>query len=190
MNKFKKYFFFFIVFCFLGYIWEVFYTFYRKGVIINMGTLNGPWLPIYGSGGLLIYFIYKKIKTNTLSLFFISSFMCAVIEYATSFYLEKVYGLSWWNYSHKPYNLNGRIYLEGILFFGLFSIICIKFFLPLLENLYDKLKGKTLSVIIYILFGLFTFDFIYCTFNPNTSDAKKVSYNNVDFYKDEWYTLS
>ncbi len=187
MNKFKKYFFIFIVFCLLGYIWEVLYTFYRKGIFVNMGTMIGPWLPIYGSSGLLIYFIYKKVKTNSLGLFVISSLSCAVVEYATSFYLEKVYHLKWWDYSHKAFNLNGRIYLEGVLFFGLFALVCIKVVLPLLEKLYDKINGVVFSIVIYTLFALFTIDFIYCTFNPNTSDAKEVS---MDFYKDEWYTLS
>ena len=181
MDKFKRYFFFFITFCFCGYIWEVFYTYMRKGVVINMGTLKGPWLPIYGAGGLIIYFIYKKIKSNALGLFLISSISAAIIEYATSYYLEMVYHMKWWDYSKKPFNLNGRIWLYGVLFFGVFALICIKIIIPLLDKLYDKVEGKGMSIVLYTLLALFTIDFVCSTISPNTDDAKKVALAVVDF---------
>ena len=183
MEKFKKYFLFFITFAFAGYVWEVFYTFVRNGIIINVGTLIGPWLPIYGAGGLIIYFIYKKVKTNVFGLFIISCLTSFVIEYSTSLYLEVIYHKRWWDYSNKPLNLNGRVWLTGILFFGLFAIFCIKLVLPFLDKLYDKIKGKKLTIFIYTVLVLFCIDYIYCTISPNTMDAKEVSFivNDVDF---------
>ena len=49
----------FFTFSFIGFIWEVFLHLLNDGVFVNRGTMHGPWLPIYGTGGVLILFLLK-----------------------------------------------------------------------------------------------------------------------------------
>ena len=51
----------FILFAVSGWIYEVLYTLGAWGVYENRGVLFGPWLPLYGFGGMIIYAIFCKI---------------------------------------------------------------------------------------------------------------------------------
>ena len=177
MKKFKLYFWYFICFSFIGWFYEVLYYFIAKGKFINSGTMVGPWLPIYGWGGIIVYFISRKFKNNPVKVFCLSFILCGVIEYATSFYLEKVYGLKWWDYSDFMFNLNGRICLLGLLAFAFLSVIVMYFVLPLLEKVYDKVNTKVMSAILYILLSIFIIDFIYSTIKPNKTSVSLFDVN-------------
>ena len=51
----------FFIFCFVGWVWEVSLAFISEGMFVNRGTLHGPWLPIYGTGGVIILVLLKKL---------------------------------------------------------------------------------------------------------------------------------
>lgn len=46
--------------------------------------------------------------------------IASLLEYFTSWFLEKAFPKRWRDYSQHPLNLNGRICLLGALTFGLF----------------------------------------------------------------------
>lgn len=52
----------FFIFCFVGWVWEVSLAFISEGTFVNRGTLHGPWLPIYGTGGVIILILLKKLR--------------------------------------------------------------------------------------------------------------------------------
>lgn len=180
MKKFGLYFWNFICFAIIGWIYEELYYIFFKHQIVNSGTMFGPWLPIYGTGGILIYFLSKKYKEKPIKMFIMSFILCGIIEYATSFYLEKVYNLKWWDYSNYMFNLNGRICLIGLLVFSLLALIVMYFVLPIIESIYNKINIKYRRIIIYVLLALFAFDFIYSTFSPNVSSINEVNSVQTD----------
>lgn len=53
---------FFFIFSFVGWLWEVGLYLFRDGILVNRGTMYGPWLPIYGVGCTLIVLL-TKFKT-------------------------------------------------------------------------------------------------------------------------------
>ena len=79
--------------------------------------LNGPICPIYGFGGLLVVVLLHDVN-NPLSLFLSSGVLACTLEYASSWAIEKLYHMRFWDYSGKPFNINGRVYLNGFLAFG------------------------------------------------------------------------
>lgn len=182
MEKFKKYLFYFLSFAFLGWIFEVTLNLIRLGKFMNCGTLLGPWLPIYGWGGILIVLLSFKIKKKPLCIFLSSFCICAVVEYFTSLYLELVYDTKWWNYSDLPLNLDGRTWLGGLVLFAVFSLIIIYYLIPLLDKIYDKSNKKIFSKVILILLILHIIDFCYCTFNPRI-DFLPIS-NNITIFSE------
>ncbi len=158
---------FFFTFSFIGYIWEVLLHFVNTGNFANRGTLFGPWLPIYGTGGVLILGLLEKYKKSPYKLFFGSVLISGIVEYFTSWYLEFFKGLRWWDYKGYFLNINGRICLEGLLVFGIGGYAITYFIVPILDNLYNKINKKNKLIIIIILVSLFSFDFVNSHYHPN-----------------------
>ena len=44
----------FYLFAAIGWLWEVLLTAFVTGAWVNRGLLHGPWLPVYGIGGVLL----------------------------------------------------------------------------------------------------------------------------------------
>lgn len=175
MKKFKFYLLCFFIFSCLGWLWEVSFNLVRVGEFINSGTLVGPWLPIYGWSGIIIVFISEKIKKNPLLIYITSFILFGIIEYSTSLYLEKIHHLKWWDYSDNFLNINGRIWIIGLLFYALIGLIIIYCVVPIIKKIYNKLNKKTLSYILIILVLFHIVDFVYSTFNPERGAAKKTN---------------
>ena len=134
--------------------------------------LYGPWLPIYGFGGIAIIFFLKKFRKNPYQMFVASIILCGIIEYGTAWFLETFRHVKYWDYTGHFMNLHGRICLEALIVFGLggcgFSYIAA----PLLENIYSKLKYSVKSFICILLLIVFAIDELYvCYVTPNTGEG-------------------
>ena len=180
-NKFIEYVLLFLLCCFIGWFWEVVWEFLKNGNLINSGTMHGPWLPIYGSGALIIYLLLYEYKDKKWLIFIGSLVICTISEYLTSMYLEYVYGMSWWNYTDKPFNINGRINLLYSIAFGISGLFVIYKLIPFIKKIIDKYNKKVLTVICIILLTIFTIDFIYSTYYPNVS--KKIQIIDMNKFK-------
>lgn len=169
VDKFNEYIIIFLFSAFIGWAWEVIWEFLKHGNLINSGTLHGPWLPIYGTGSVLIYLLLYEYRNRKWLIFMGAFVICTISEYLTSLYLEYTYGMSWWNYTNKPFNINGRICLPYSIIFGICGLIVIYKIVPLVKKIIKKYNKKVLTTIIIILFSLFVFDFVFSTFSPNVS---------------------
>ena len=159
----------FFIFSVIGWIWEVVLHIIADGEFVKRGVLQGPWLPIYGYGGILILTVLNKFREKPLLQFLTIIILCGTIEYFTSVYLETIYnGQRWWDYSGYFLNLHGRICAEGLLAFGLGGIIIVYIGAPLLDNLIQKINHKKLIIVCCILLSLFVLDNIYSRKDPNT----------------------
>jgi len=161
-------------FAILGWLWEGLYDFLRFGVLANHGVLQGPWLPIYGGGGLLIYILLNRYKNHPLVVFMGSFVFCTVIEYCTSLWLEKYRHNFWWTYKNMPFNIEGRICLLASIFFGLGGLFCIYIAAPKLKKLFDKFNIKKLAIIALLLVAILVLDFMYSSKHPNMPDKIQI----------------
>lgn len=166
--------FMFLVFSFFGWIWEFLFDFLKNGVISNHGVLHGPWLPIYGSGGVLIYIILKRFKDNPLIVFMGSFVICTMVEYITSWYLETYKHHKWWSYVNMPFNIDGRVCLLGSIFFGLGGLLGIYIFAPKIKSFMSKFNFRKLSVLTLTILAIFIIDSIYSGKHPNIVKNHKV----------------
>ena len=160
---------FFFTFSFVGWVWEVGLHLVQTGELVNRGTMLGPWLPIYGSGGVLVLLLLRRWFKKPVLTFFLSMLLCSVIEYAASWYLEFTTGLRWWDYSNYFLNLNGRICLEGSVIFGVGCCAAVYFIAPNLGKLYDRIPRtpKFAACILLVLF--FGTDLVWSKSHPNTA---------------------
>lgn len=157
----------FFTFSFIGWIWEVSLHIVQDGAFVNRGVMYGPWLPIYGSGGVLILVLLQKVRRNPGLTFFLTVVICGIVEYGTSWYLEVTKGTKWWDYSGYFLNLNGRICAEGLFVFGLGGCAFIYILAPFFDELYKKIPPYRQLLICLMLIAAFAADSSYSRLHPN-----------------------
>lgn len=158
----------FFIFCFVGWVWEVSLAFISEGTFVNRGTLHGPWLPIYGTGGVIILILLKKLRKKPLFEFLAAMVLCGGLEYFSSWYLEKTHGgQRWWDYTGYFLNLNGRICAEGLLTFGLGGLAIVYLLAPALDNLLSRIDTRKLTVVAVVLLAFYCVDQAYSAQHPN-----------------------
>lgn len=158
----------FFVSAFAGWIWEVLLYLLTEHAFINRGVYKGPYLPIYGVGGILLCILLRCLQKRPLLVFFYSMALCSVLEYFTSWFLEMRWGIRWWDYEGHFMNVNGRICLIGALAFGLGGEVLVCFFLPLYEKIMKKIPKRIRLWISIALILLFVVDAAYAAMRPNT----------------------
>lgn len=153
---------FFMIYSFLGWLWEMVYIPFEDKCFQNRGFLFGPICPIYGFCIMFLYFLVNNVpifvsaEMTTLKLFFICMFGSAIIEFVTSWGLETLFNARWWDYSKFPLNINGRICVPASIFFGLMGITLVKYVFPIMSliiNIVPSVAFETLALILMMIFG-------------------------------------
>lgn len=124
---------YFLFYSFTGWVYETLLCSVKERRFVNRGFLTGPYCPIYGCGALIDVVLLRPFS-NPLVLFLLSMALCSVLEYITSYLMEKIFHARWWDYSHMKFNLNGRICLLGALAFGAMSLVLVLFLHPLVVS--------------------------------------------------------
>ena len=125
---------------------------------INRGFLIGPYCPIYGWGCILIILLLNKYTDDPLVLFIMAIVICSILEYFTSYFMEKLFKARWWDYSRRKFNINGRICLETMIPFGLLGCLIMYFVNPFFVSIYSKIPSNILIIISFVLFTIFLTD--------------------------------
>ena len=158
----------FFIFSFIGWTWEVSLHLISDGEFVNRGVLHGPWLPIYGTGGVLILVVLNKFREKPVLEFFATVVLCGCVEYFTAYYLEITHGgQKWWDYSGYFLNLHGRICAEGLLVFGVGGMAIVYAAAPLLDNYLRRMEYRYAIPLCVILLITFSGDQIYSKNHPN-----------------------
>ena len=163
--------FYFICFCVIGWIYEVCLYLIYDHIFVNRGVLFGPWLPVYGFGGLIIYFLFNKLKKKPVKiwklnirpvLIYIYIVLISTIVELSATYIMDLMKSDWrklWDYSNMFLNFQGRVALKTSLKFGVIGIIGVYLVIPLIEKFLGVKKLPT-KIITYIVIGLFLIDVI------------------------------
>jgi uncharacterized membrane protein len=153
----------FIIFSFLGWVWETVYCTFKTKHWQNRGFLYGPVCPIYGTAvvaAMIVFNFVPVLNTGSLAIwkiFLICAAGSAVIEYTTSYVLEKIFHAVWWDYSKVPLNINGRICLPATCGFGLAGIAIVRFLFPFIRSLHQEnrpLLNEGLALFFMFLFAM------------------------------------
>lgn len=160
----SKYFVLFIIYSFLGWIYETCYCTIREKSWQNRGFLYGPCIPLYGVGATLAQIIFIDLPFDTLqnasyfSIFLGCSIGSFFLEYSTSYILEKKFHARWWDYSDMPLNINGRVCLIFTVCFGIAGIIVTQFIIPPIVNSISYIPQNLIELIALVFMFLFGMD--------------------------------
>ena len=151
----------FFLFSVAGWCMEVTLKFIQYRRFINRGFLIGPYCPIYGWGAVAVTLIVGGLlaRRGTIGETFLAGMVvCGALEYFTSWYMEKLFHARWWDYSTKPMNLHGRIWIGNLLLFGAASVVIVKGIVPFLLRALGKLPALTVEIMAGCIVALMLLD--------------------------------
>ncbi len=162
----------FFTLSFIGWCWEVSLHLISEGIFRNRGFFHGPWLPIYGFGGVLILIILYRFREKIFLEFILTVVLCGIVEYYTAWYMELANGgTKWWDYTGYFLNIHGRICAEGLLVFGLGGLAIVYLLAPFLDNVYRRIPKRITTILAITLLVIFGADSVYSNLNPNAGDG-------------------
>lgn len=161
----------FFIMCVVGWIYEVLLNLIQNGYLANRGFFHGPWLPIYGSGCILILALLYSFRKKPIAEFFMTIALCGIVEYFTSLIMEIINGQKWWDYHGFFMNINGRVCAEGLLVFGVAGMAAVYFGAPILDNLIKKVPKSIIRIVCVVLIAIFAVDFVYSVIHPNMGEG-------------------
>ena len=162
------YIFYFFFYSFIGWFFESCYCSIRPKKWVNRGFLRGPICPIYGTGGLVMMICLRPLRhitenlyLNELLIFIAGAILCDIVEFMTSYIMEKLFNARWWDYSNKKFNIQGRICLTHTFYWGTCSCLFV-FVLEPIMNLYlvGQVSESSRNILTYIFLTVFAFDLL------------------------------
>lgn len=123
----------------------------------------GPWCPIYGFGAVFISLLLSRHAEDPLAVFGLAILICGILEYSTSYMMEKIFHARWWDYSTKKFNLNGRVCAGTLLPFGLLGLLLVYAITPVMFSCFDLLSETMIQIICLSLSLLFLADITIST---------------------------
>ena len=151
----------------LGWCIEVSLKYIQFHRFINRGFLTGPICPVYGSGATLITLIVgnlSRLESGYGTTFALSFLICGTLEYLTSYFMEKRFHARWWDYSQKPMNLHGRVWIGNLVLFGLGGVAIMHIINPVLYRSFGSVSFTAKEIMAGILLAVFGADYILSHF--------------------------
>ena len=150
----------FITYSVIGWLYEVALCLIEGCGFVNRGFCFGPWLPVYGVGGLLILVLCRKFspEINPIFLVFASALFAALVELLTTYALD-ITGVGFetlWDYHDEFANFQGRIALIPAFRFGILAMFILKLVQPWLE----KISSRVPKAVVFGLAFVFLADVI------------------------------
>ena len=152
------YFFTFMIYSFCGWLMETCLYLFKQKKAVKRGFLFGPVCPIYGFGGVLCTAVLYNRVNNIFLIFLYGLLMCGALEYLTHFLMEKLFHAMWWDYSSRRFNIKGRVYLNGLLGFGLGCVLIVKVFQPIVFKIVELMSDNALYITCFVLYSVLLFD--------------------------------
>ncbi|MCI5954454.1 MAG: hypothetical protein MRZ49_07790 [Lachnospiraceae bacterium] len=151
--------FFFYFYCFCGWCFESAYVSIRRRKLTNRGFMRGPFLPIYGSGAIMMLVVSMPFQDNVVLTYLAGCVGATALEYVTGVAMEALFKVRYWDYSNQKFNFQGHICLSSTLVWGAFTVVLTRFIHVPVERMVLAIPSKVLTVVTLILTAVIFSDF-------------------------------
>ncbi|MCM1325149.1 MAG: hypothetical protein NC094_13505 [Bacteroidales bacterium] len=151
--------FFFYLYCFLGWVVESFYVSLKSRKLVNRGFMRGPFLPLYGSGAIMMLVVSMPFQDNPVLVYVAGCIGATALEYVTGVTMEALFKVRYWDYSQNKFNFQGHICLFTTLAWGFLTILMTEVVHRPIEAFVLSLPQSLLSVMTYALTAGIAADF-------------------------------
>ena len=160
MLEFEILFMYFFIYSVLGWVCEMIFWAITHSKITNTGFMYGPYSPIYGLGGVFVVVCLEPFLKDPIIVFFLGMIAATVLEYITSFLIEKAFNAKWWDYSHLPFNINGRVCLYFATLFGFLGLFTTYIIHPHIKTIINNIPEEYLAGLVMCCIIIMIIDFM------------------------------
>lgn len=114
---------FFFFYCFFGWCFESSYVSGKQGRFVNRGFMYGPFLPIYGSGAIMMLVVSSPFQNHLIAIYFAGLVGATVLEYVTGTAMEALFHVRYWDYSYQRFQYKGHICLSSSVAWGFLTLL-------------------------------------------------------------------
>ena len=154
--------FMFFVFSAIGWAIECTYRSLGEKKIINSGFLYGPMCPIYGTGCLVFELILvplsQPIEKRLIPVLLLGMVLADIVEYATSYIMEKLFNARWWDYSNNFLNLHGRICFKHTCYWAIFAFVYVYLIAPVYQYALSFIPQNVRTIAVLVILAVLAVD--------------------------------
>ncbi|MBQ5375997.1 MAG: putative ABC transporter permease [Lachnospiraceae bacterium] len=153
--------FFFFFYSFFGWVWECFYVSVQEKPphFVNRGFMRGPFLPLYGCGGVMMMVVSAPFQHQLIWVFIAGFFGATILELVTGILMEALFKVRYWDYEGKFLNFHGYTCFEASVAWGVMTVLMDVLMHPGMKKLIALIPEQVLSPMTNILFFLCAVDF-------------------------------
>lgn len=167
---------FFFAYAFVGWVWESCYVSVKQKHWINSGFLIGPFIPVYGFSITAVLAIVQPFEQTLWQLYITGVVVITIIEFVTSWGMEKLFHARWWDYSDMALNFHGRVALPVSLFWGLGVIFIVRVVHPIVDGWVENISVRfgTFASIFFIAVIMFDLGYTLANLPSFQATTKKI----------------
>lgn len=143
--------FFFYFYCFFGWCFESAYVSVKSRHPVNRGFMRGPFLPLYGSGAVMMLVVSMPFRDNLLLTYIAGCIGATILEYVTGVVMETLFKVRYWDYSNQKFNFQGQICLGSSLAWGGLTILMTRVVHKPVEQLMYAIPASLLAAVTFIV---------------------------------------
>lgn len=151
--------FFFYVYSFAGWCIESAYVSIQSKKLTNRGFMRGPFLPLYGSGAIMMLVVSIPFQDNIVLTYLAGCVGATVLEYVTGVTMEALFHMRYWDYSDQKFNFQGHVCLGTSLAWGGLTILMTEFVHVPVEALMLAIPESTLTIVTQVVTVFIFVDF-------------------------------
>ncbi len=152
--------FFFYFYCFFGWCFETIYVSFCEKKFVNRGFMRGPFLPLYGSGALVMLISSAPFQDHIILVYISGCIGATTLEYFTGVIMEGLFKVRYWDYSEKKFNFQGQICLSSTLAWGILTIFMTEVIHIRVEEIVLSLPSKAVYYITIAITFVIVTDFV------------------------------
>jgi len=151
--------FFFYFYCFFGWIFESTYVSLKSRRFVNRGFMRGPFLPIYGSGAIMMLVVSMPFQDNIILTYLAGCVGATALELVTGIAMESLFKVRYWDYSNQRFNYKGHICLSSTVAWGFLTILMTEFVHRGVEKAVFVIPETVITVLTVVLSVYIVADF-------------------------------
>ena len=126
---------------------------------VNRGFMRGPFLPLYGSGAIMMLVVSAPFQHNLFLTYVAGCVGATILEYITGVTMEALFKVRYWDYSEQPFNFQGQICLGTTLAWGGLTILMTRVIHRPIESFLYRIPQGILSIEVFVLTVFIAADF-------------------------------
>lgn len=150
---------FFYFYCIFGWCFESTYVSFKNRHLVNRGFMKGPWLPIYGSGAILILWLTLPFQETPLLVYLTGAAGATLLEYVTGEVMVRLFRVRYWDYSNQKFQYKGHICLSSTIAWGFLSLLMVYVVHRPVERFVLGLHEDLTAVLAFLITVLMVYDF-------------------------------